>query len=319
VARRKSRVGSSKHDRRKEAAVKLLVAGAAMVLVPMLLGNSTLGKALSGLVTIGIAMFAIGGVMLWVLTRGPGTAGTRTDTANRSQPQQVRRAAQAASSSVRVHAQVKLEAGQIIDRIAAGSKQGSKPSLRPTSWSPAVFATIEWRRFEALVEALFQQAGFETKSQSHGADEGIDIWLFSRSQGVEPVSLVQCKHWQAKRVGVDKIRELRGVMAAKGVKRGQFATTTLFTPDAESFARENSINLLDVDRLLELISTRTTEQQQELLAVALQGDYWRPTCVNCGVKMVERASTDGGNAFWGCTGFPKCRTTMAMRTARQQL
>ncbi|MDO9165528.1 MAG: restriction endonuclease, partial [Rhodoferax sp.] len=32
-----------------------------------------------------------------------------------------------------------------------------------TYWSPAVFAAIEWRRFEAVCEALFAQAGFETR------------------------------------------------------------------------------------------------------------------------------------------------------------
>lgn len=36
-----------------------------------------------------------------------------------------------------------------------------------TTWSAAVFAAIEWRRFEAVCEALFAQAGFETRSQSH--------------------------------------------------------------------------------------------------------------------------------------------------------
>lgn len=51
----------------------------------------------------------------------------------------------------------------------------------------------EWRRFEALVETLFAQIGFETKSQPHGADEGIDIWFYPRNQPRAPVSLVQCK------------------------------------------------------------------------------------------------------------------------------
>jgi restriction system protein len=44
--------------------------------------------------------------------------------------------------------------------------------LPATAWSPAVFAAIEWRRFEAVCEALFAQAGFSTRSQSHGADGG---------------------------------------------------------------------------------------------------------------------------------------------------
>jgi restriction system protein len=116
-----------------------------------------------------------------------------------------------------------------------------------------------------------------------------------------------------KPVGVDKIRELRGVMAAHQVKRGQFATTSTFTPDA-MFGRENGVNLLDVQGLLNLIARRTAAQQSELLAVALQGDYWRPTCVNCGDKMVERSPRKGGNAFWGCSNYPRCSTRMPMRT-----
>jgi restriction endonuclease len=56
----------------------------------------------------------------------------------------------------------------------------------------AVFDAIEWRRLEALVEELFSQAGFIAKSQSHGADGGVDIWLCSKHQtdGV-PVSIVR--------------------------------------------------------------------------------------------------------------------------------
>jgi restriction system protein len=95
----------------------------------------------------------------------------------------------------------------------------------PTEWSPAVLHLIEWRRFEALVEALFQQSGFRTESQSHGADEGVDIWLYMDSDGPKAINLVQCKHWQSKRVGVDKVRELAGVLANKNTQRGQFVTS----------------------------------------------------------------------------------------------
>jgi restriction endonuclease Mrr len=112
------------------------------------------------------------------------------------------------------------------------------------------------------------------KAQSHGADDGVDVWLYSRSHPGAPVSIVQCKHWSGKRVGVDKLRELRGVMASKDVRRGQFATTSTFTPEATAFARDNGINPLDVDGLLALIAKRTPEQQEALLNVATQGDYW---------------------------------------------
>ena len=81
-----------------------------------------------------------------------------------------------------------------------------------------MFAAIEWRRFEAVCEKLFGQAGFETKSQSHGADGGVDIWLHSRN-AEGPVAVVQCKHWQGKAVGVKELREYwRPTCASCGVK-----------------------------------------------------------------------------------------------------
>jgi len=195
------------------------------------------------------------------------------------------------------------------------AQKGGQHEARPLEWNAAVFEVIEWRRFEAVVEALFAQAGFETKTQSHGADEGIDIWLYSSSNPGAPVSIVQCKHWRGKPVGVDKVRELRGVMAAKNVSRGQFATTSIFTEDAIAFGKDNGINLLDVQGLLALIATRTRAQQDALLSVALEGEYWKPTCVNCGIKMVERAPRNGGATFWGCSTYPKCRTRMPKRQA----
>jgi restriction system protein len=166
-----------------------------------------------------------------------------------------------------------------------------------------------------LVEALFQQSGFRTESQSHGADEGVDIWLYLDSHGPKAVNLVQCKHWQSKRVGVDKVRELAGVLANKNISRGQFVTSSTFTPEAIRFAEESEvINLIDATTLLDLITTRIPEQQSALLKIALEGDYWRPTCVNCGVKMVSRTPKKGGANFWGCTAYPKCKHMMNMKS-----
>ncbi|WP_284692629.1 topoisomerase DNA-binding C4 zinc finger domain-containing protein [Paraburkholderia terrae] len=40
-----------------------------------------------------------------------------------------------------------------------------------------------------------------------------------------------------------------------------------------------------------------------------KGDYQTPTCVACGVKMVQRQGK--GGSFWGCRHYPKCKVTMA--------
>ena len=185
-----------------------------------------------------------------------------------------------------------------------------------TAWSAEVFSRIEWRRFEAVCEALFAQAGFETRSQSHGADGGVDIWLHSRnSASAVPVAVVQCKHWQGRPVGVKEIREFFGVMASHQLKRGTYATTSKYTLDAQEFAKANGINALDGSGLLKLIATRTPEQQQTLLEVAFEGDYWRPTCASCGVKMVERTPSKGGTHFWGCSHYPRCKSRLPMGNA----
>lgn len=181
------------------------------------------------------------------------------------------------------------------------------------SWSPTVFEDIEWRRFEALCEALFGQAGVRTESKSHGADGGVDIWLYS-AHSPKPM-IVQCKHWRRKPVGVQQMREFFGVLSANGLQYGTFATSSTFTDEALAFAKENGINAQDRSGLLRLIATRTSVQQEALLAVAYEGEYWRPTCANCGVKMLERQSKEGGTAFWGCVNYGKTRCRFKLYAA----
>lgn len=114
---------------------------------------------------------------------------------------------------------------------------------------------------------------------------------------------------------VRELREFYGVMASNKLKRGTFATTSTYTPEALEFARANSIHTLDGAGLLQLISRRTPAQQQELLQVAYEGEYWRPTCASCGTKMVERSRSSDGGLFWGCTNYPRCKRTLPKATS----
>ena len=193
----------------------------------------------------------------------------------------------------------------------------SLPPMPPEpsqAWGPEVLRQIEWRRFEAVCEALMGQAGFQTQSQSHGADGGVDIWLHSRhAQG--PVALVKCRHWLRKPVGVRELREFHGLMTLHQLQRGTYITSGRYTREALEFAHAQRINLLDGPSLLALIGRRRPEQQQALLAAAYEGEYWRPTCAHCGVKMVERSVAHNGSAFWGCPAYPACRNTLYMAGA----
>ena len=289
MAKRMSRAERKQH-KLHQTAIKLLSLGAVMVLAPMFLGTGALAIAFKSLSPIGFLFLAAGGLVFWWSTpsKAPQSVPAPTPPAS---PANSRPPTMAAVPS---------------DPDAPAA---TPAPTRPADWYAPVLEVIEWRRFEALVEALFQQGGFITESQSHGADGGVDIRLYSRHQPGQPVSLVQCKHWK-KRVGVDKVRELRGVLAAQGVARGQLVCSSGFTPDAVAFAKDNGVNLLGAEELLRLIRNRTPEQRQALLDVALEGEYWKPTCASCGVKMVERAPRGGGRGFWGCANYPKCRNVI---------
>jgi restriction system protein len=180
-------------------------------------------------------------------------------------------------------------------------------------WSARVFEDMEWRRFEAVCTSLFAQADFEARTQSHGPDGGVDIWLYARNAAV-PAAVVQCMHRLGKPVGVQELREFLSVLASHQLQRGTFATSSSFTSDARQFARESGISALDGLALLALISQRTPEQQQALLQIAYEGEYWRPTCASCGLKMVERTARKKDRAFWGCADYPRCGSTLPMRS-----
>jgi restriction system protein len=187
----------------------------------------------------------------------------------------------------------------------------ARPALQPGVWSHSVFVAIEWRRFEAVCEALFAQAGLKTESRSRGADGGVDIWLYSaNADGL--TTLAHCKQGANQPVGIKEMREFFRVMASHQIRRGTYATASYYTAEARQFAKVAGINTLDSAALLALIATRTPEQQAALLTVAFKGDYWRPTCGSCGVKTVERKPAHSGPAFWGCNNHPRCKTTFKM-------
>lgn len=198
-------------------------------------------------------------------------------------------------------------ARRLLERLRGGESAAVAPP-RCETWEPGVLAAIEWRRLEAVCEKFFAQAGFQTRSQSRGAGGGVDIWLSSK-HALGPIGIVQCRHWQSGPVRIKDMREFLGAMAANRITSGTYVTTSTYTGDALKFARDNGINALDGAGLLALIAKRTPEQQRELLDIAYEGEYWKPTCASCGVKMVERADRDA-TRFWGCMNHPRCTNTL---------
>jgi restriction system protein len=176
---------------------------------------------------------------------------------------------------------------------------------------------LDWKRFEELCAAYFVAKSLKAEVTDLGADGGIDVLVYSPDNQDKVLGVVQCKAWSRKIVGIREIRELFGVMNDIGCDRGWYITTSGYSTEARSFVENKHINLMDDKELLQLIRELPAESQKDLLAQATRGDYWTPSCPNCGIKLVSRTARKGGRAgqhFWGCRNFPKCRYKMRARS-----
>lgn len=180
---------------------------------------------------------------------------------------------------------------------------------------------MSWQQFEQLVGEGFRLQGYRvTETGGGGADGGVDLVLTKGSEKF----LVQCKQWRALKVGVDVVRELYGVMAARGAAGGFVVTSGRFTEDAAAFAKGRNLQLIDGPRLRALIqsarsgSAPASVPPAPAVSTPSSADPAKspatstPSCPLCSKPMVMRTAKRGANAggaFWGCSGYPACRGT----------
>lgn len=180
-------------------------------------------------------------------------------------------------------------------------------------------ASMSWREFETLVGEYFRRQGYAVIDNGGGGpDGGVDVVLQKGSDRY----LVQCKHWRALRVGVQPVRELYGVMAAKRVAGGFVVTSGDFTEEARSFAQGREVQLINGKALQSAIRAqaasvpRATAASQRPMPqpTAVPTTGTAPSCPLCNAQMVLRQARSGptaGKKFWGCSQFAqtKCRGT----------
>jgi len=164
--------------------------------------------------------------------------------------------------------------------------------------------TLTWRQFEDLVHEYFLRNGFSVVETEDGPDGGIDLKLSSNGRA----ATVQCKHWRKKKVDVRIVREQLGVMTASGAGECYVVTSGDFTQEARSFARGQPITLIDGEELRGLLGIFAWDHVEERPARPVR----EAGCPFCGSTMVMRTARRGrhaGDAFWGCSQFPRCRGT----------
>ncbi len=163
---------------------------------------------------------------------------------------------------------------------------------------------LSWQDFELLIAEAFRRQGYQvTENGGGGADGGIDLILHGAGERV----LVQCKRWKVYKVGVDKVRELFGVLTAEGADRAILVTSGVYTGEARNFASGKPLELIDGTQLCRMMPATVNESSAQSLQCETGAQSTEP-CPLCGSEMALKTARQGrhaGSQFWGCTMFGK--------------
>ncbi len=185
-------------------------------------------------------------------------------------------------------------------------------------------------QFEKYLEDLFTRLGYRVERTRYVGDQGGDLIL---TKGGERI-LVQAKRY-SKRVGNKAVQEAAAARPHYKCTKAMVVANQEFTNQAHDLARSNQVELWGRRKLAETVlslqagpaavtatpiaASRPSSAKQEVAASSQQPastpivgarPAQAPTCPKCGKPMVRRQGARG--AFWGCSGFPKCRHTMEL-------
>lgn len=167
-------------------------------------------------------------------------------------------------------------------------------------------AALGWKHFELLVAEAYRRQGYRVEETGQGgADGGIDLIL--RRSG--EVVLVQCKQWHTRKVPVNVVREMHGLMHHHGAHAVKLICMGAYTPDAVAFAEGKPIELVTGEALLALVRSGqgVGTQTEPVESASHVTPPMSVDCPRCAAPMVQRKNRKNGEAFWGCSKFPGCR------------
>jgi hypothetical protein len=167
---------------------------------------------------------------------------------------------------------------------------------------------LDWFQFEKVVAMLYSSRGCQVERRGGARpDGGIDLVVQSGQSG-DGRFAVQCKFWKSYEVGVRQVRELMGALQDAGIAKGVIVSMKGFTGPARELACRNGIELLGKSALVQMLhEARFTPHIRELKAIM---ESEEKHCPRCERLMVLRTSRRDGTKFWGCSDYPRCRSTM---------
>lgn len=141
----------------------------------------------------------------------------------------------------------------VLWRELAARRQVEAPP--PPAAQPVTLAQLQSMapsEFEAWVQKLFRNRGYFVTNTPDTADHGIDLEV-ATPDGEH--GIVQCKRYEGT-VGEPVVRDLFGVMEHENVQRGFLVTTGRISQEAELWAQDKPIELIDGEQLVKLANER---------------------------------------------------------------
>jgi hypothetical protein len=104
--------------------------------------------------------------------------------------------------------------------------------------------------FEEFLERLYFKMGYQTKQTKLTGDQGADLLATKFGE----ITVLQAKRYDTScKVGNSAVQEVVASIRYYNAHRGVVVTNTYFTRQAVALARSNGVELIDRDKLIELI------------------------------------------------------------------
>ncbi|QHZ49924.1 restriction endonuclease [Paenibacillus larvae] len=164
---------------------------------------------------------------------------------------------------------------------------------------------MDGRQFEYYLGYLFKSQGYAVKVTRAAGDYGADLVLKKEGKKI----VVQAKRY-SKNIGLEAVQQVYSSKNYYGASEAWVLSNRDYTEAASKLAKSNGVRLIGRNELIGMILKMNPESVPKPKQVIQENPTPRLTCNRCGRPMVIRKGPRG--EFYGCTGFPKCRTTKAV-------
>lgn len=130
--------------------------------------------------------------------------------------------------------------------------------------------SLDGQGFERVCRQLIESMGFTAEMTKASGDGGIDILAYNTQPLLSGKYVIQCKRY-AGSVGEPIIRDLYGVVMSERANKGILMTTGTFTRQAREFASEKQIELIDGEKLGELLGQYGIAERLDSMSETVDG------------------------------------------------